>query len=96
MGILSFVNHLSTHSKLNIQPILNRLITAIIDFYYLMFSTILGCMFGLLYFINKYPSIKDYEALYELSIKGVVTIGIVGTITTITTQYLNNKNKVLH
>lgn len=96
MGILSFVNHLSTHSELNIQPILNRLITAITDFYYLMFSTILGCMFGLLHFINKYPSIKDYEELYSLSIKGILTIGIVGTVSAITTQYLNNKNKILH
>lgn len=95
MGILAFANHLSTHSKLNIQPILNRLISAITDFYYLMFSTILGCLFGLLHFVHKYPSIKEYEELYKLSISGILTIGIIGTTTAIATQYLVNKNKVI-
>ena len=96
MGILSFINQLSTHSELNIQPILNRLIIAITDFYYLMFSTILGCMFGLFHFINKYPSIKEYQELYTLSIKGILIIGVVGTTTAVATQYLNNKNKILN
>lgn len=95
MGILSLANHMLTDSKLNIQPILIRLSQAIIDFYYLMFSTILGCMLGLFYFLNKFPTIDDYEKLHNLALQGIITIGIVGTTTAITIQFLMNQNKIL-
>lgn len=95
IGILCFINQLATHSKINIQPIINRLITAITDFYYLMFSTILGCLFGLLHFVYKYPLIKGAKEHYELAITSIATIGICGTATAITFQYLVNKNKIL-
>ena len=96
MGILCFVNHLTTHSKLNIQPILNRLISAVTDFYYLMFSTILGCMLGLFHFLHKFPMIKEYEQLHQLAISGMITIGLVGSTTSIAIQFFVHKNKVLH
>lgn len=95
IGILCFINQLATHSEINIQPILNRLITAITDFYYLMFSTILGCLFGLLHFVHKYPSIKGAQECYELAITNIPIIGIFGTATAIIFQYFINKNKVL-
>lgn len=96
MGTLCFINHLSTHSELNIQPILNRLISAVTDFYYLMFSTILGCMLGLLHFLYKFPEIKEYQKLHDLAISGIITIGLVGSATSIAIQFFVNKNKILH
>lgn len=87
MGLISFMNHLVTSSSLNIQKILNRLITSVIDFYYLMLSTILGGFFALYVFVYKNPNVKDYLKYYELAIKGIVIIGIVGSCTAVILQF---------
>lgn len=96
MGILCFVNHLTTHSELNIQPILNRLISAVTDFYCLMFSSILGCMLGLFHFLHKFPDTERYDQLHQLAISGLITIGLVGSATAIAIQFFVHKNKVLY
>jgi uncharacterized membrane protein YidH (DUF202 family) len=96
MGILCFVNHLTTHSELNIQPILNRLISAVTDFYCLMFSTILGCMLGLFHFLHKFPDTERHDQLHQLAIGSLITIGLVGSATAIAIQFFVHKNKVLY
>lgn len=95
MGILYSINHTLTDSKLNIQPILNRLSKAIADFYYLMFSTILGYMMGLLHFLHNFPEIKDYNQLHNLAINGIITIFLIGTSTAVALQFLMNQNKII-
>jgi uncharacterized membrane protein YidH (DUF202 family) len=61
-----------------------------------MFSTILGCMLGLFHFLHKFPMIKEYEQLHQLAISGMITIGLVGSTTSIAIQFFVHKNKVLH
>ncbi len=40
--------------------------------------------------------IKEYEQLHQLAISGMITIGLVGSTTSIAIQFFVHKNKVLH
>lgn len=96
MGLISFINHLLTASYLNIHKILTRLFTSVIDFYYLMLSTVLGGFFALYVFVYKNPNIKDYVEYYDLAIKGIVIVGIVGSCTAVLLQFFLKINEIRH
>lgn len=91
IGAVCVINKMVTDSALNIQPTLDRLIVAIVDFYYLMFSTILGCMIALLHF----NSIEKSAELGQLISNNFVGITVIGSVTILAFQFFVNQKKII-
>lgn len=53
-------------------------------------------MLGLLHFLHKFPTIKEYDQLHQLAVSSLIIIGLVGSATSIAIQFFVHKNKVLH
>jgi preprotein translocase subunit Sss1 len=47
-------------------------------------------------FLHKFPTIKEYDQLHQLAVSGLITIGLIGSATSIAIQFFVHKNKVLH
>ncbi|BCZ10920.1 hypothetical protein OCUAc17_22950 [Acinetobacter pittii] len=76
IGIISSLNYVITSSKLNLQYILNRLTHSLIDFVFLMFSSMLGLFAAILEFTSSLNSAPDILKLNKLSWIGIFALSI--------------------
>ncbi|MDC5611742.1 hypothetical protein OIN81_17990, partial [Acinetobacter baumannii] len=76
IGIVSSLNYIVTSSKLNLQYILDRLTHSLIDFVFLMFSSMLGLFAAILEFTSVLDLTSDILKLRKLSWIGVFSLFI--------------------
>ncbi|MGU3312601.1 hypothetical protein [Acinetobacter sp. M5A5_2a] len=76
IGIVSSLNYIITSSKLNLQHILDRLTHSLIDFVFLMFSSMLGLFAAILEFTSILDLTPDVVKLRKLSWIGVFSLSI--------------------
>lgn len=94
MGIVCFVNKLTSNSELPIQGLLDRLITSVVDFYYLMFSTVLGCVFAMLIFLNMTDA-NINENSFQVAKNSTLLLATLGALSAVTMRYFIKQDEVI-
>lgn len=94
MGMVCFVNKLTTNSELPIQGLLDRLITSVVDFYYLMFSTVLGSVFAMLIFLNMTDA-NITENSFQVAKNSTLLLATLGALSAVTMRYFIKQDVVL-
>lgn len=94
MGIICFINKLATNAELQIQGLLDRLIISVVDFYYLMFSTILGSFTAMLIYIHTANNLKITTETLQIAESGTLTLASLGALSAVALRYCIKQDEI--